>query len=109
MKKGEIWLVDLPEGKGHEQKGARPALVLASVNGLTIAVPLTSTFDAARFSYTEVLPARAENGLKEDSVALVFQTTALDNSRFGKHIGEITREQCDAIDELLKLLLKIGP
>lgn len=28
MKKGEIWLVELPSTNGHEQAGTRPVIIL---------------------------------------------------------------------------------
>jgi mRNA interferase MazF len=30
MKNGDIWLVDLSDAKGHEQRGVRPAVVMGS-------------------------------------------------------------------------------
>jgi mRNA interferase MazF len=28
MKNGDIWLVDLSDAKGHEQRGERPAIIV---------------------------------------------------------------------------------
>ena len=60
MKKGEIWAVELPEGKGHEQKGERPALVLGRANALTIIVPFNTIGDLitrrlGRYSFILIL------------------------------------------------------
>lgn len=106
--KSEVWIVDLSDGKGHEQKGERPAVVLGKANGLIITVPLTSNVDKARFSYTHLIESTQENGLNADSVALLFQLTALDETRFKHRIGRIQKQQQTAIDELLKQLLKLG-
>ncbi|AGB03725.1 type II toxin-antitoxin system PemK/MazF family toxin [Methanoregula formicica] len=43
MKNGDIWLVDLTDAKGHEQRGMRPAIIIGSANGLVVVVPLTSS------------------------------------------------------------------
>jgi mRNA interferase MazF len=46
--RGEIWLIDLNPGIGHEQKGKRPALIISdnSFNetraGMVIVLPITS-------------------------------------------------------------------
>src|SRR5439155_22059413 len=46
--RGEIWLADLGTGRGHEQIGQRPVLVVsddafnAGLAGLVLTVPLTS-------------------------------------------------------------------
>lgn len=52
MNRGDIYLVDLYDSKGHEQRGKRPALVLGKANGMAVVIPLTSNVSAARFSQT---------------------------------------------------------
>jgi len=108
MKKGEIWLVDLYDGKGHEQKGMRPALIMGNSNGLSIVVPLTTNTNLATLSHTCLIDPAKENGLTETSVALVFQIVSLDQTRFKKQIGWIPKEQRAAIDALVKDLLKLS-
>ena len=39
MKNGTIWLVDLSDSKGHEQRGMRPAIIVGGANGLILVVP----------------------------------------------------------------------
>ena len=107
MKKGEIWLVDLYDSKGHEQKGIRPALVAGAGNKLVVVVPLTTNAAMAKLPLTHVLDPTQGNGLTEISVALVFQIVSLDESRFIKQLGWIPKPQRDAIDELLKDLLRM--
>ena len=107
MKNGDIWLVDLSDAKGHEQRGDRPAIVVGSANGLIIVVPCTTTLSTARFSHTFSLTPTASNGLDEESVALVFQIVALDRLRFRHHIGIITEHQRLAIVALIRDLLKL--
>lgn len=53
MERGEIWLVTLDPGAGHEQRGKRPVLIVspASFNAFTrlpIVVPVTSGGNFAR-------------------------------------------------------------
>lgn len=107
MKKGEIWIADMPDGVGHEQKGIRPMLVMAHANELTLAVPLTTNLARLTLDYTcEVSPSK-ESGLDQPSVALVFQLRSLDDERFKKKLGFLTKEERQPIDELLKGLLKL--
>ena len=108
MRKCEVWFVDLPEGKGHEQKGMRPAIIMGRANTAIIAVPLTSNTDRATFSFTLPIEPTPKNGLREDSIALVFQLSSLDEGRFKKKIGVITKAQQDAIEGLVLDLLKIS-
>lgn len=107
MKKGEVWFVDLPEGKGHEQKGMRPAIIIGRANAAAIAIPLTSNTNKATFSFTLPIESTPENGLKEYSIALIFQLSSMDESRFKRQIGTITKAQQDAIDGLVLELMKI--
>jgi mRNA interferase MazF len=78
MKNGDIWLVDLSDAKGHEQRGVRPAIVIGSANGLSLVVPLTGSMGSARFSHTCIISPGPHNGLDAESIALVFQIVALD-------------------------------
>ncbi len=82
MKNGDIWLVDLSDAKGHEQRGERPAAIVGGANGLVLVVPLTSNLGSARFSHTYLLSPDLHNGLDTESIALVFQIVALDRERF---------------------------
>ena len=107
MKSSDIWLVDLSDAKGHEQRGDRPAIVVGSSNGLIIVVPCTTTLSTARFSHTFSLTPTAGNGLDEESVVLVFQIVALDQTRFRHQIGIITEHQRLVIVALMRDLLKL--
>jgi len=107
MKKGEIWIAELPEGKGHEQKGERPAIIMGKANGLAIAIPLTSNLDRAKFPFTELVEQSPESGLSSDSIALVFQLSSQDECRFKRKIGELDSEKQASIDMLVANLLKI--
>jgi len=108
VKKGEIWYVDLSDGKGHEQKGERPAIVLGGANDIVVVVPLTTNTMRATFSFTILIEASMETGLREDSIALVFQITSLDKQRLVKKWGRLGKEQIDAVDALVKDLLNVG-
>ena len=73
LRKGDICLVNLDGGFGHEQFGKRPALILATTDThIVVVVPITSNAEALRFSHTFLLKANTGNGLTHDSVALLF-------------------------------------
>jgi len=107
MKTGNIWLVDLSDAKGHEQRGTRPAIVVGSANGLVLVVPLTSSMSSARFSHTHTISPDSHNGLDAESVALVFQIVSLDRERFQHRIGAISEQQRLAIVALIRDLLNL--
>lgn len=76
MKRGDIVFVDFDPTKGHEQAGARPALVLspASFNrmtGLALVVPITSRVRNFPFEAPLV-------GTRTTGVALCHQARTID-------------------------------
>ncbi|MBS3176376.1 type II toxin-antitoxin system PemK/MazF family toxin [Candidatus Woesearchaeota archaeon] len=50
MKKGEIWLVELPSADGHEQIGTRPCIILAETEA-NIAIVSLSLQISKRFDF----------------------------------------------------------
>lgn len=111
MNRGEVWLVLLPFAGGREQRGLRPAIVIQDPaygqrSPLVLVVPLTSQLSALRFPATIRLDPSPENGLSVPSVAMVFQTRALDRSRFVRPIGQITPNDLESI--LLELARLTG-
>ncbi len=107
MQKGEIWLIKLDETKGHEQIGTRPGLIIGKGNRLNVIIPITSNLDRSNLSFTEIIDCSKENGLKEDSVALIFQIRSLDESRFIRKLGKIKQEKYEAIHALLIDMTKL--
>lgn len=105
MKNGDIWLVDLSDAKGHEQRGERPAIIIGGANGLVLAVPLTSNLATVRFSHTLPISPDSHNGLDVESVALVFQIVSLDRERFVHRIGTLDGQQRVAIMVLIRDLM----
>ena len=107
MKNGAVWLVDLSDAKGHEQRGMRPAIIVGGANGLILVVPLTSSMSSARFSHTYTISPDSHNGLDAESVALVFQIVALDRERFQHQICAISEQHRLAIVALIRDLLNL--
>ena len=69
MKKGEIFNVNLI-GRGHEQKGFRPAIVYSSViAGIVAIIPLTSIEKALKYDGSLKIIKSNTNGLNIDSGA----------------------------------------
>ncbi len=106
MKKGEIWVAELPYSIGSEQSGTRPALILANttLNVVTV-VPMTSNVQALRFPHTLELHPSAKNGLSAVSVLLLFHLRTIDKRRLKKKLGDLEQTKLDEAEVLLKKLL----
>ena len=69
-----------------------------------LVVPLTSTQKALRFAGTTQIVATSESGLKNDSIALVFQCLAIDRKQIGQRMGRASEsESATVLSELAKL------
>jgi mRNA interferase MazF len=110
MKVGEIYWVDLPDSERNEQQGRRPAVILQEPGyggslPTVLVIPLSSSKGALRFPGTALVRATSVSGLRNDSVALVFQLRAIDRRRIASFIGCVSADEQIAIqDELRKLL-----
>ena len=97
MSVGDIHWIDLPAANDREQWGRRPAVVVQDDDyggGLPVVlvVPLTTARAAMRFAGTRLIRPTAENGLRQASVALVFQLRAIDRRRIQERIGTVSVE-----------------
>ncbi len=109
MNIGDIHWVDLPSGGGREQAGRRPAIIVqderyAGDLPTVFVIPLSSTRKALRFPGTALIAATPASGLRNDSVAMVFQFRAIDRKRIGGQLGYIADDERLAVfTELRKL------
>jgi mRNA interferase MazF len=97
--RGEIWLTDLGTGRGHEQAGQRPALVVSDdafnsgFAGLVIVIPLTSRVLKSKYIPAHIRIDPPEAGLKTPSVILCDQLRTISKDRLVKALGEQCRPQ----------------
>ncbi|MDO8553324.1 MAG: type II toxin-antitoxin system PemK/MazF family toxin [Candidatus Micrarchaeota archaeon] len=106
MKKGEIWLFEFPSSNGHEQAGDRPAIVISasSTANTVVIIPFTTNLQSLRFPSTLAVNQSKENGLIEESVALVFQIRAIDKKRMIKQVGSLESKYLKEIESMMKKL-----
>jgi len=107
--KVEVWQVDLHGAKGHEQKKERPAAVWKDLDHVKMAIvlPITETIDREKFAYTYRIAPGCKNGLKEESIVLIFQMRAIGKERFVKKLGELEEGDIKLIAEILRDMLKL--
>ena len=110
--RGEIWLADLGSGRGHEQSGQRPVLVVsedafnAGLAGLVMVVPLTSRVKKSRNIPAHIPIDPPEGGLKAPSILLCDQLRSISKDRLGTAPwGTVSAATLAQVETALRVLL----
>jgi mRNA interferase MazF len=103
MVRGEVFRLPAPRGaRGHEQRGARFAVIVQADEFLDLSTVLVAPTSASARA-ASFRPAIAIGG-KETRV-LVEQTTVVDPQRLGRSAGRLDAGEMRAVDEGLMLVL----
>ncbi|GEA15469.1 mRNA interferase [Moorella sp. E308F] len=106
--RGEIWLVDLNPGRGHEQIGTRPALIISvdlfnhGPAGLVVVVPLTTRQKGIPF-HVKIEPP--EGGVKNVSFIKCEDVRSITKERLIEKWGVVTPATLSGVEARLKILL----
>jgi mRNA interferase MazF len=108
-KRGEIWMVNFNPGRGSEQTGVRPALIIQNDIGnqyasTTVVAAITTTIK--KYPVT-VLLAQGKGGLKQSSMVNLAQILTIDKGRLIKKLGHVGDDKMKEIDEAIKVSLGI--
>jgi mRNA interferase MazF len=103
MVRGEIFQLPAPRrARGHEQRGARYAVVVQADEFLELSTvlvsPTSTSANAASFR-----PAITLEG--HETRVLVEQTTVVDPERLGRSAGRLDARELRSVDEALMLVL----
>ena len=109
-KRGEVWMVNFSPGRGSEQKGNRPALIIQNDVGnqyasTTIVAALTTTIK--KYPVTVLIP-EGKGGLKENSMVNLAQLLTVDKERLTKKLGYLGEERMLEVDEAIRISLWIN-
>jgi len=112
VKRGTVVLVSLDPTTGHEQRGARPCIVVTNPTvssdqrfPMLAIVPVTGTPGEGAL-YPNLLPG--SSGLRQPSWAMVDQLRAVDKRRVMKVFGSIASDELADIDDGIRLFLGLG-
>jgi len=111
-KRFEIWIVNWNPGRGSEQEGIRPTLIIQTDAGNTnpnypntIVVAISTKGRPVPF-HIRVEPSE-ENGLKSISYIKCEQILTISKERLVEKIGALEEEYRSKIEEALKLVLNL--
>ena len=111
-RRGEIWDVNWSPGRGAEQKGTRPALIIQNDRGNTsLSYPLTIVVSMSRTEreiplHVRITPSE-ENGLTDFTDVKCEQVMTIEKSRLIRRRGVLTSEELNKVDVALKLSLDL--
>ena len=111
--RGEIYQAALDPGRGSEQGGTRPVLIVQNNLGnryspTVIALAMTSRTGKARLP-THIEIAQGTAGLPRDSVVLAEQVRTLDKQRLGARIGMLPAPIMAQVNRALFMSLGMNP
>src|SRR6266849_1072585 len=111
-KRGEIWDVNWSPGRGAEQQGTRPALIIQNDRGNTSPTyPLTIVASMSRTERELSLHIRIapsdENGLTDFTDVKCEQVMTIEKSRLIRRRGSISSEELSRVDTALKVSLSL--
>jgi len=100
-KRGEIYLVDWSPGRGSEQAGIRPALIIQNDLGNkfspTVIVATISTKSKKVYPF-HVLIEPEESGLPEGSIVKLEQIMTIDKERLIKKVGFLNDKKMEEVE-----------
>ncbi len=113
LERGSLLLVGLDPTRGHEQRGARPCIVVSDPSvvahqryPLLAVIPVTGTAgEGLLYPSLET----GESGLRKPSWALVDQVRSVDKRRVLRVFGRIQDDELERIDAALRLFLGLDP
>ncbi len=107
MTRGEVWWVNFDPSVGGEIRKQRPAVIVSNdvsnkfINRLQV-VPLTTTIDKIYPSEAYVMLAGKQNK------AMANQLTTVSKLRVGKKAGQLSSDDMEQIDRIIKLQLGLS-
>ncbi len=111
-RRGEIWDVNWSPGRGAEQQGTRPALIVQNDRGNTShTYPLTIVASMSRTErelplHVRIAPTE-ENGLTDYTDVKCEQLMTIEKSRLLRRRGAISSEELSKVDVALRLSLNL--
>ncbi len=112
-RRGEIWDVNWSPGRGAEQQGTRPALIIQNDRGnASASYPLTIVASMSRTErelplHVRIAPS-SENGLTDYTDVKCEQVMTVEKSRLLRKRGSITADELHRVDNALKLSLNLS-
>ncbi|MBI2912765.1 MAG: type II toxin-antitoxin system PemK/MazF family toxin [Chloroflexi bacterium] len=109
IRRGDIWWLDWSPGRGSEQMGTRPALVIQNDVGnqfapTTIVAAVTTSRPRRDYPFTVSISA-SESGLPQESYVNFSQLLTIDKSRLLRRAGRLQPNKMRQVDAAISVSL----
>mgnify|MGYP001021857807 CR=1 FL=1 len=111
IKRGDLFLVNFNPGRGSEQAGYRPAVVIQNnVGNRHGSTTIIAAIAAITTSINKIYPFmvrlhKGEVGLDQESAVNLAQILTLDKDRLDKKLGYLSDERMTEVDKAIRLSL----
>jgi mRNA interferase MazF len=110
-RRADIYLVNLDPTVGTEIAKTRPALIISNDIGnqyssRVIVAPITTQRVDRVYPFEVLIPA-GEGGLQQTSKVLLDQIRTLDKSRLRRHLGRLSPERMNEVNQAIRLSLAL--
>ena len=104
MTRGDVYRVRLPGRRGHEQHGARFAVIVQTddLSALSTTVVAPTSRSAAAATFRPEIEVAGET-----TRVLVEQLRAVDLGRLGEQAGRLSPDERRAVDDALEIVLDL--
>jgi len=111
IKRGEIYWVDWSPGRGSEQTGKRPALIIQNnIGNMFSPTTIVATITTALIKdYPFVVPImKKTSGLPQDAKVNLSAILTIDKSCLGEKCGELPATEMVKVDKAIKASLDLA-
>ena len=106
VKRGDIFLADLPLSMGSEQGGKRPVVIIQNNKGNVHSPTVIVAVITSKMNKTK-LPTHIEINLSKPSLVMTEQIKTLDKSRLVRKLASLDDETVKKINNALRISLDV--
>lgn len=104
--RGSIYYADLGKGKGSEQEGTRPVLIIQNDTGnkhspTVICAAITSKMGKAKLPTHVSISSEVIKGISKDSIVMLEQVRTIDKKRLKEYVGSLDLYKMMEIDKAM--------
>lgn len=104
-KRGEIWWADMGKGRGSEQAGTRPVLIIQNDvgNQFSPTVIVATLTDVHKKYIPTHVDIKRQQGLLKDSTITLEQIRTIDKDRLTNRMATLSSDDMDRVNKALMI------